>query len=205
MARLNLALDGTVTMQASPKLEEELSRARDAVAAMKASKNLSDLEEHWKEYLGRLERVWFKAFAHYKKSPKWQAWQASFEAARKKDPLLSYLRNARGADEHTVSDIVEHQGGLISIVPGERGGTIKNLRISGGVAAAETTGTVDVVFSPERIKLLPVVNRGVTYDVPTQHLGTPINPDHVVSIAETGLAFYERFLREAEAFFVSRK
>ena len=106
-------------MQSSPKLQEELSRARDLVAAMEGSGTLSELEDHWKEYLGRLERVWFKAFAHYKRSPKWQGWQARFEKERKNDPLLSYLRNARGADEHTVSDIVEHQQSHIAIVPGE--------------------------------------------------------------------------------------
>jgi len=188
-----------------PKLGQELSRAREAVEAMKRSGNLPDLEEHWKDYLGRIERVWFKASAHYKKSPKWQPWQGAFEKARRDDPLLAYLRNARGADEHTVSDIVEHQHEHIAIVPGEHGGTIKNLRISGGVATAETTGAVGVVFHPDRIKLLPVVNRGVKYDVPRQHQGRTIDPDNVISVAEAGLAFYERFLQDAENKFVVQK
>ena len=197
-------LDVTATVQSSPKLQEELSRARDSVAAMKGSGTLSELEDHWKEYLGRLERVWFKAFAHYKKSPKWQGWQARFEKERKDDPLLSYLRNARGADEHTVSDIVEHQQSHIAIVPGEQGGTIRNLRISGGVATAETTGTSGVVFNPARIKLLPVVNRGVTFDVPGKHQGNTLDPENVVSVAEVGLQYYEKFLNEANTFFVDK-
>ena len=192
-------------MQSSPKLQEELSRARDLVAAMKGSGTLSELEDHWKEYLGRLERVWFKAFAHYKRSPKWQGWQARFEKERKNDPLLSYLRNARGADEHTVSDIVEHQQSHIAIVPGEQGGTIRNLRINGGVYTADTTGTVGVVFNPARIRLLPVVNRGVTFDVPRKHQDNALNSENVVSVAEAGLRYYEKFLNEADAFFVDKQ
>jgi hypothetical protein len=162
---------------------------------MKRSRNLADLEEHWKDVLRRLERVWFKAFAHYKKSPKWHSWQATYEKARKDDPLLSYLRNARGADEHTVSEIVEHQQGHIAIVPGEQGGTIRNLRISGGIVTAETTGTVGVVFRPDRIKLLPVVNRGVTYDVPRRHLEMAFDPENVIAVAEAGMHFYMEFPR----------
>jgi hypothetical protein len=202
--RLPRTLDVTVTVQSSPKLQEELSRARNSVAAMKASGTLSELEDHWKEFFRRLERVWFKAFAHYKKSPKWQGWQARFEKERKDDPLLSYLRNARGADEHTVSDIVEHQQSHIAIVPGEQGGTIRNLRISGDVATAATTGAVGVVFNPARITLLPVVNRGITFDVPRQHQGNTLHPENVVSVAEAGLRYYERFLVEADAFFVDK-
>jgi hypothetical protein len=191
-------------VKSSPKLQEELSRARNLITAMKGSGTLAELEDHWKEYLGRLERVWFKATAHYKKSPKWQRWQARFEKERKDDPLLSYLRNARGADEHTVSDIVEHQQSHIAIVPGEHGGTIRNLRIGSGFATAETTGTVDVVFNPARIKLLPVVNRGVTFDVPRMHQGSTLDPESVVAVAEVGLRYYENFLNDADMFFVDK-
>lgn len=172
---------------------------------MKGSGTLPELEDHWKEYLGRLERIWFKTFAHYKKSPKWHRWQARFEKERKDDPLLSYLRNARGADEHTVSDIVGHEQSNITIIPGQQGGTIRNLRIfSDGVATAETTGTIGVVFNPARIKLLPVVNRGVTFDIPRKHLGNILDPENIISVAEVGLQYYENFLKEADEFFADK-
>ncbi|MBC7622204.1 MAG: hypothetical protein H7232_02330 [Aeromicrobium sp.] len=172
---------------------------------MKTSATLPELEDNWKEYLGRLERVWFKAFAHYKKSPKWHRWQEHFEKERKDDPLLSYLRNARGADEHTVADIVEQTPGLIEIVPGELGGTVARVQItSNGVVTAETTGTAGVVFNPARIKLLPIVNRGVTFGVPTRHQGITLNPENIVSVAEVGLHYYEKFLNEADTFFAGK-
>ena len=154
--------------------------------------------------MSRLERLWFKAFAHYKRSPKWQRWQERFAKDRKDDPLLSYLRNARGADEHTVSDIVVRHQSNIEIVPGRQGGIIRNLRIGDGIVSAETTGTVGVVFNPARIKLLPVVNRGVNFEVPRLHLGIAIDPENVASIAEIGLQYYENFLNEAEVLFVDK-
>lgn len=173
---------------------------------MELSGSLDDLEGYWKEYLGRVERVWFKSYAHFKKSPKWNAWQDVYEKQRRTDPLIAYLRNARGADEHTVADIVEHQQGNIAIVPGEGGGgTIRNLRITDGLVTAETTGSVKVVFNPSRIRLLPVTNRGVTYPVPTSHNGAPIDPENVIAVAKAGLAFYDKFLTDAEKFFVDKK
>lgn len=39
----------------------ELERARRAAEAMRQTQSLEDLEEQWKEYLRRLERVWNKA------------------------------------------------------------------------------------------------------------------------------------------------
>jgi hypothetical protein len=173
---------------------------------MESSESLEDLEDCWKEYLGRVERVWYKSSAHFKKSPKWNNWKVSFEKQRSTDPLLSYLRNARGADEHTVADIAEYHDGIISIVAGEGGGgTIRNLRISNGHVTAETTGSVNVVFNPFRIRLLSVTNRGVVYPVPNSHNGAPIDPENVIAVAKVGLVFYENFLTEAENFFVDKK
>lgn len=43
--------------------------------------------------------------------------EGKFESLRKKDQLLSYLINARGADEHTVNEIVGRESGGIGINP----------------------------------------------------------------------------------------
>ena len=190
-------------MQPSPKPKEELAKAATAIEAMEKSHSLVELEEHWKDFLGRIERVWFKAQAHYGKSPKWNGWKGIYEGQRSSDPLLSYLRSARGADEHTIAEIVESQPGSMTILPGSTGsGTIRNLRIESGVVSAETTGTIKLEFKPDRIRLLPVTNRGVTYTVPTSHLGAAVDPDNVVAIAKAGVVYYEKLLHAADKFFV---
>jgi len=62
-------------MQHSDAPYIELTKARAAIPAMREAKSLDEFEEQWKEFLGRLERVWNKAFSHFGKSPKWNGWK----------------------------------------------------------------------------------------------------------------------------------
>ena len=82
---------------------------------MRASPSLEDFEEHWKHFLHRLERIWNKMKAHYGRSPKWGNWSAPVKSVRRKDPLLSYLCNARGAEEHTTNEITDREPSSIGI------------------------------------------------------------------------------------------
>jgi hypothetical protein len=94
-------------MKHSDQLKIELSKAREAIKSMRNAKTIDEFEESWKTFLGRLERVWSKSINHFGKSPKWNGWKGKFESLRKSDPLLSYLVNARGAEEHTVNEIIK--------------------------------------------------------------------------------------------------
>jgi hypothetical protein len=190
-------------MQHSEQPFLELGRARQAIESMRQAGSLEDLEEHWKDYLRRLERVWNKSVSHYGKSPRWNGWQGKFLKLRKGDPLLSYFINARGADEHTVGEITQRDQGSVSVNVGPSGTAfIERMEIRNGVIT-ELRGTgLVLAFQPARVKLLPITNRGVTHLVPTQHLSQPIDPDNLLDIADKGLAFYANFLGEAEAFFI---
>ncbi len=66
---------GGIDMQHSDAPYIELTKARAAIPAMREAKSLDEFEEQWKEFLGRLERVWNKAFSHFGKSPKWNGWK----------------------------------------------------------------------------------------------------------------------------------
>lgn len=190
-------------MRHSDQPKNELAQARAAVDAMRSSKSLDEFEENWKEFLRRLERAWNKACAHFGKSPKWNGWKGKHEALRKSDPLLSYLINARGADEHTVNEIVERKPGGIGINPAE-GNTlyIERMEINRGNISIKSPQRLKIEFLPAKTLLLPVVNRGRTYAVPTSHLGKAVDPTNVISVAERGVEFYERLLSEAETFFI---
>lgn len=170
---------------------------------MRQSATLEAMEENWKDFLGRLERVWSKSTNHFGKSPKWNGWQGSFLKLRKKDPLLSYLINARGAEEHTISDITQNEPGFIGINPGSDG-VLRFASISqvDGVMHINADENAVIHVQNPRVRLLPVMNRGVEYSVPTQHLDQPIDPNNLVDIAERAILFYDRFLTEAEKFFV---
>ena len=190
-------------MQASEQPKLELARARDAVHKMVAATSLDEYEENWKEVLRRLERCWNKAHAHFGKSPKWNGWQGRIDKLRRTDPLLSYLVNARGAEEHSVNDISARHPGVIGINPAEGNSLyIEHMEINQGVVSIRSPQKLKIDFIPDRIGLLPVTNRGRTYDIPRTHLGKGVDPADVRAIAEMGIAFYEEVLRDAEAFFV---
>jgi hypothetical protein len=190
-------------MQASTKPREEFQRAKEAFERMRNAKSFAEFEESWREYLRRIDRVWNKAEAHFRRSPKWGGWAGKFVALRTKDELLSYLMQARNADEHTVGDIAEKQPGGIAINAADpsRALHIRKLEMSGGKMFLDADNAI-VVIVPERAKLLPVTNRGKTYSAPTKHLGAELDANNVLDVAERGLRFYEDFLEKAEAHFV---
>jgi hypothetical protein len=58
-----------------------------------------------------------------------------------------------------------------------------------------------VVDTPAQVTLLPVTDSGVTYPVPTEHLGQRLSSSHPVVVAEAGLKFYEQFVAALTARF----
>lgn len=190
-------------MKISEQPRTELSKANTYVEGMRGAKSLDEFEDNWKNYLHRLERVWNKTLNHYSKSPKWNGWKGKYEQLRKSDLLLSYLINARGADEHTVNEITSREPGGIGINPAE--GTklvIDEMKINKGSISIKSPHGIRIDFIPAKTVLVPVTNRGRTYPVPTLHLGKPINPNKVVEIAEIGIRFYQTFLEDVESNFV---
>lgn len=196
-------------MQKNEKIHSELNKAKTSSTNIKNSKNLDEIDESWKDYLYQLERVWSKSQAHFKKSPKWNGWQGRYKQLRTKDELLAYLINARGAEEHTVEEITQKQAGGIGLNPLIPGGkvVINDLRLGpkGEILNMDLGENIIVAFTPSRVKLLPITNRGVIYPIPQSHLGKEIDSTNLVSISEAGTKFYEDFLNAANAHFCTEK
>jgi hypothetical protein len=167
---------------------------------MKASPSLEDFEGHWKDLLHHIERVWTKALHKYDSHSGWRALRTKYESLRNNDPLLSYLKNARDADEHTVNEIVAHEPGGIGINPAEGNALyIEHMEIARGRISIKSPQRIRVDFIPGKTKLLPVVKRDRTYDIPTAHRGDVIDPTNVIDVAEKALTFYEGFLGDVES------
>ena len=179
-----------------------LARAAAALQAMEAAEELEAFERHWQEFLHRVERVWIKCTAQYKSSSRWQGWSGEMVRLRRNDPLLSHLKNARDADQHTLSAITARRPSELTLTAGGPQGRalIKRLTIDrDGQLAMEGHSVLKVVFRPEQTRLMPVVNRGRTYPVPRSHLSRPINPEDVLAVAHAGWAFYAIVLDQVEA------
>lgn len=192
-------------MQPLDKPWEQLKRAESYIDKMANSSSLDEYEEYWKEFLHNLERSWNKVTSHLNKSPKYQGWveRGRTEKLRRQDQLLSYLVNARGAEEHSVSDISRQQPGGIGINPAF--GTslhIKKLEIINGQIHIDSDQPIRVDFIPGKVDLLKVENRGRAYDVPTNHLGTQLPTNDPLEIAKLGIAFYKDYFQKAEQHFV---
>jgi hypothetical protein len=186
-------------MKRSEKIINEIVKAKEAIEGMSKSKKLEDFEEHWKMFLNRLERVWNKASNFYKDSPKWNGWKGKYENARNKDPLLLYLKNARGADEHTINEILSREPSKIGIRAGNgKTGYIKKAIFNKGNIYLESPHNIRIDFIPARIMLLPIVNRGVTYNVPKTHLNKPIDPGNIIELSKIAIKYYDTFITEAE-------
>ena len=190
-------------MKHSEQPRVEVANAKASIEGMRNARSLDEFEEQWKSFLHRLERVWNKTSHHYGKSPKWNGWKGKYEQLRKNDPLLAYLVNARGADEHTVNEILSREPGGIGINPAEGNSFyIEHMTINKGQISIKSPQKIRIDFIPAKTRLLPVVNRGRTYAVPVSHRGKVIDPTKVVEIAETAVKFYEEFLNDAESYFV---
>jgi hypothetical protein len=184
---------------------KELRSAQRAIESMRKSTSLDSLEEAWVAYLRHIERTWNKAQAQLKKSSKFQGWpqRGRAEALRSRDPLLSYLRNARGCDEHGVEPIAEKIPGGIGINAAEGNSLyIKKMEMRNGQLHIDSPQKIKITIDPGKFHLVPVINRGVTYAVPTSHLGSDVVAMDPASLAELAVKFYVELLDQAEAEFV---
>ena len=135
----------------------------------------------WREFLQKLERVWNKAQAGVHDQPGWSRLESEFNRLRSDDPLLRYLRHARNADEHSLQQVSTDWNA--------------SLRVSDA-----GPGSVKVEWEPWDRPLLPVVNRGVAYQPPKEHLGQSIEPKlkqgtaAPIVVADLALHFYRNLL-----------
>ena len=201
----------------------ELAKASKALLSLSAAATLAELDEAWKEFIHALERAWNKVHARLKHEKQYHSWIGSKDSTRKRDPLLSYLRNARGADEHALVDVTaiefRHSPMRNLTLLGEGGGRLRIFDVPQVQEALKemstklgtTPWTDDTLVSVgdetkprlhAHVARLPVVkNQGVTFNPPAAHLGTSIDPQDIVAIAKLGLSWYERTVGDAEAYF----
>lgn len=182
---------------------QELARARDAATAMNEAASIEAVDEAWKDCIGRLTRLWNKTEASLKGDPRFynSPWVKEVQTARKNDPLIRYIAQARHADEHSHEGITHLQRGSVSINPPVPNGHlhIRNLRISGGRMTLDAPNGAWIAFEPSGVFPKPVKNRGHVYDVPTEHLGKPLpQGSTLIDFATLGVDFYDRIVRGLE-------
>lgn len=180
--------------------------ANRALDQMRAARNFEEFEDAWQDFLGCLEKSWTKteracqAFHN-----RFQPWQGRFKKRRKDDPLLRYLKHARNADEHTLQEIVEHHPGYRTINPAYGNSLyIEHMELRDGQIVSYSGDKPLIVRDyPARLELRRFQDSGALYEPPAYHLGRRLQQRDPISVAESGLRFYTRFVEQAEERFFS--
>ena len=151
--------------------------------------SFSEYEAAWRDFLGRIERVWTKIEAAMSQVEGWQSVQSRVVAERRNDPLLSYVVQARNVDEHTIQDVTADWRASLN-------------------ATQIGPGQVRLEWKPWDRPLLPVRNRGVIYAPPRSHLGTDFTERlgkgqaEAVIVASMAMRYYCNLINEVgERFF----
>jgi hypothetical protein len=175
------------------------------IEAMKNAKNLADLREAWISFLKNINRSFNKAQAELDDVRKFRGWTERGRVLEliRQDPLLAYLKNARGAEEHGIKPLAKEtpDSYTFKMNPGSRGFFVKKVefRPDGYTNVEGVQGDVEVQVTPPKFELVPVTNRGRTYFVPVTHLGVPLSSAFPVALAEAGYLFYLDFFDKAKA------
>lgn len=116
----------------------------------------------------------------------WPAINSEISHLRKTDPVLVYIQQARHADEHSIQDVATDWDAQL-------------------VVEKQDDGSMRASWKKWDRPLLPVTNRGVTYNPPRIHLGKDLSSrlgkgnEESVIVASIALQFYGYFVNHVSA------
>jgi hypothetical protein len=215
--------------KASERAKAACKAASEKLAAMKTTKDQQHLSVLWSEFLIYTQRTFTRLRKATERGSS-KGWSDNVLDVRSNDELLSYILHARNADEHGIEPITHRQASGFTLHPKEEKpwGAASTMREMSrraedhiaslgmeleirsapqpGEVLSEPSGRIitrlaaEVRFYPERVRLVPVRDRGRVYQPPSNHLGTPINDASPIGIATLAVAYLEAIISEAEKF-----
>ena len=186
--------------------QQDLDIAKNQIEVMATTKNFKVFYEAWENYLIRIERSWERAERILRDRKGIQQWIKPYKVLRKKDPLLKYLKQARNAETHAVTNTMGLDTKIAVKDKLGRPFTVRNIKtsIENKTLNIDIDTGYDALFLyeanviPSVPKFTKIVNRGKRYNPPVTHLGNDVGNIHPVDAAKNGLMFYQAFLAEAE-------
>jgi hypothetical protein len=185
--------------------KDKLRLLLDKLKAMEEASDIQKLSDGWLDFLNETQRVFLKMKKATEKCSA-KGWYDQIQNQRTSDDMLSYVLHARNADEHGISKVTEVERGGIGINVGGDG-YVEHMEIR------NTESRVDIKyrgknplhfnFIPGSVKLLPVFDRGIKYDVPKKHMGKPIEAKPL-AVAKLTAEFLKNLMEEAEKKFPPR-
>jgi hypothetical protein len=189
--------------QAFGRAREEAGKAAQKIAEIRAARTLQEVADLWSGFLKHIQRSYTKLRIACRSGP-CKGWCDNVFHIRNGDELLNYVLHARNADEHGVAKITEETQGGIGIGPKEGNSLeIDHLEMGprGIVMGPNVAANARITFTPSAIRLVPVRDRGIVYDVPTKHLGEDLGSVTLLEVAERAELFLRSKLDEADSRF----
>jgi hypothetical protein len=174
-----------------------LAKAEASLQSMQAAKEYSEFQAAWSDLLVAAGRIYSK-LQHGAKG-KSSEWFGHRIRERKNDAILAYIHHARNADEHGIKPIIQHSPGSVSIQ--STGSThIKQFGMwpDGTIGINAVGSPLKVTVVPNSADLIPVTDRGVTYDPPKQHQGSPIQDQSPAGIGKLVVGHLRTIIADAE-------
>jgi len=183
------------------QVNKSLRRVADALEAMRAANDLGTFEDRWSDLLNYASQTLNQVIASTKDGAT-KGWSDSIVHALRIDDLLQYARQARDTEFHGIKPITATKRGVMNIRATDQPVRIKQLKIvpRGSqleVQAEHDGGLLMIEFVPDSVELAAVVNRGQTYEPPSEHLGQPIVRATPVLVGEFLYEYLQRTVREA--------
>src|SRR4051812_44063271 len=97
------------------KARARWEKANAALEGLKSSQSPVAAASEWADYLLALNAIHSALEAGSKSDPSSRGWFGGKKGTQNGDPLLSYLRQARNAEEHGLAEVIEHVPGGVSI------------------------------------------------------------------------------------------
>lgn len=183
------------------KAHRRLEKASTCLKRMEDSRSFEEFESAWTDFLIALNTIHTALEQGAKTSPQSRQWYGGKKAERRKDALLSYLHQAKNADEHGIEPITAYTPGGVKIGEGAQLSVIAKTIVNHGKTSLE----VHPIESPgieiiaPSAKLIPVRDDryGNVFDPPTQHLGSILPDASPLTIARLGFKYHEELVQTA--------
>lgn len=197
--------------EAIPKCRDRLNKAASALFKCRSSQNITAFSSAWAEFLIHTGGVLNALDAGYKTTPQGRQYYGKVKRLGRADELVSYMHQARNAEEHDTKPTSEHQHGHVAIgAPGESV-HISQLRVDqefyrdpvrhlkGRAFNMKTGGlpTIEVREAGPALKTITDQYGGV-YQPPTSHAGKKITDKRPTAIAGLYIAYLEGLIADAE-------
>jgi hypothetical protein len=183
------------------KTRKRLAKASVCLERIEASRSFGEFESAWTDLLIALDDIHTVLQQGAKTSPQSRQWYGGKKTERRKDPLLSYLHQARNADKHGIEPIATHKPGGVKISEGAQPTFILKTAVKHGKPSFELHPVegpgMEIV--PPSAELIPVrFDRfGDVFVPPTQHLGSILPDVSPLAIARIGFKYHEALVQAA--------